>query len=265
VRLAGAMLLLFVGGSTVLEAGDPPAAHQLRQANKLSAKGANALEAGNLGKARELYTRAVEVVPSFPQAQLGLGHLEMRRREFGRALTAYEAAHDGFLMMGHEIYVGELERYERAQEKVIQLRRELARVQQMAANRVDPSAYVQQRIAELERVILQLENVERPDSAMADRVPGEVHFYIGNALMNLERIDEAIEAWETCARKTPAFALVHNNLAVAYWKKGRIDDALEEIDRAQRLGLEVHPNLRVDILRSKDGSPSVSIVGPTGH
>ena len=79
--------------------------------------------------------------------------------------------------------------------------------------------------------------------AMAE--PGELHFYIGNALFNMNRLDEALEAWETCARMTPRFSLVYNNLAVAYWKKGRLDRAVDRIPSPLR-DLDERPPHRPD-------------------
>ena len=269
MRLARAIpvlpLLLFLGSTPPVRADNIPEAHELRRAAKLTKKAATALEAGNVARARELYTQTIEITPDFPDAHLGMGHLAMRDNEFVRALAGYERARDGFLIMGHHIYVKELDRYQIAQDKLTPLRGELARVEQQADNNPELAAVFQRRVAQLERVIFQLENIERPDHTEADRVPGEIHFYVGNALINLDRLDEAIEAWETCVRESPAFPLVYNNLAVAYWRKGRVDEALEAVERAESLGLVVHPNLKSDIRRTASGSPAVAGPVPTGN
>jgi len=80
-----------------------------------------------------------------------------------------------------------------------------------------------------------------PVRGEAREAPGEVWFQIGNAQFRLGRLDEAIVSWETCAKKSPKFAQVHVNLAVAYWKQGRFDEARKALARATELGFPVNP------------------------
>ena len=51
----------------------------------------------------------------------------------------------------------------------------------------------------------------------------------------------------TCAAKSPKFSMVQNNLTVAYWKKGRFDDAKRALARAQELGFPVNPQFKTDL------------------
>jgi Flp pilus assembly protein TadD len=62
--------------------------------------------------------------------------------------------------------------------------------------------------------------------------------------MNLSRDEEALEAWETCVREDPSFSLVYNNLAVAYWKAGRLDEARAALTKAEELGVQVNPEFK---------------------
>jgi hypothetical protein len=41
--------------------------------------------------------------------------------------------------------------------------------------------------------------------------------------------------------------MVHNNLALAYWKAGRLVDAKASLARAEELGFPVHPQFKADL------------------
>ncbi len=47
--------------------------------------------------------------------------------------------------------------------------------------------------------------------------------------------DEAVFRWEKAVRENPSSAAAHNNLAVAYEKKGMMEKAREEYERALQL------------------------------
>jgi len=103
------------------------------------------------------------------------------------------------------------------------------------------------QIATLENRINQLEAIQPPGTGEAAEVPGELHFYVGNAFFQMGRVAEAVEAWETCAGKNAKFALVRNNLALGYMRLGKADRALENIRKAEELGFPVNPQLKADI------------------
>ena len=102
----------------------------------------------------------------------------------------------------------------------------------------------------MQNTILQLQAIDPPDPDELMSAPGEVYFYIGYALYQLDRSTEALAAWETCREKSPKFALVHNNLALIYMRLGRLEQARESIERAQELGFPVHPQFKADLERA---------------
>jgi len=59
-----------------------------------------------------------------------------------------------------------------------------------------------------------------------------------------------VQAWETCASKAEQFSFVQNNLAVGYWKLGRLEEAQSAMERAEGLGFRVDPAFRADLERS---------------
>ncbi len=73
--------------------------------------------------------------------------------------------------------------------------------------------------------------------------------FLGNALSDMGRIDEAIEQYRTALALDPYFiAEIHNNLGNAFFKKGWIDKAIEHYEMALTLKpelAEVHNNLGI--------------------
>ena len=61
----------------------------------------------------------------------------------------------------------------------------------------------------------------------------QLHFGIEAAKIDLW--DEAIFRWKKVVQKNPNSAAAHNNLAVAYEKKGRWDEAKKEYETALKL------------------------------
>ena len=66
-------------------------------------------------------------------------------------------------------------------------------------------------------------------------------------MFRLNRLDEAITAWETCRETSPEFGANHNNLAMGYLMKGRPLQAQLSIERAERAGFPVDENLKARI------------------
>jgi len=140
-------------------------------------------------------------------------------------------------------------RYTETQRTIATLRdnlRNLQSAQTQNSARAEPTQ-IQREIATIEDQIHRLEAVDMPSRDKPTEPPGEIYFHMGNAQFRLNRIDEAITSWETCALKSPKFAMVHNNLAVAYWKKGRIGDAKKALTHAKELGFPVNPQFVADL------------------
>jgi Flp pilus assembly protein TadD len=76
----------------------------------------------------------------------------------------------------------------------------------------------------------------------------EAHYNLGGVLMRLGRVQEAIGAFERALRLEPDFAEAHNNLGIALRRMGRIQEAIKHYEQALRIKpdyAEAHNNLGV--------------------
>lgn len=221
-------------------------ARDLQRAGTYCQAGAKALENGDLEKARSSYTRALALSSVYPDAHLGLGHVLMKESRFEEALKEYLTARDGFAQLGEAIYDLRVQHYRDAQHQINVLRDVLRNYQTLPGASTDPTTAAR-RMNETDEEIRKLEAVEAPLPGKGSEPPGEVFFHIGNAQFRLGRLDDALASWETCAQKSPKFALVRINLTVLYWKKGRFDEARKSLARAEELGYPVKPQMKVDL------------------
>ncbi len=265
-RLRRAFLPAFVSIAVLaLQAVPAPAetkARDLQRAASSCDLGNKALNAGDVKKAQEHFQKALELVPAYPDAHLGLGNVLMKQGRFAEALKEFETCRDSFGVIGDAIFDLRVQQYQAVQHQLTTYRDGLSTLRtELNSAKGDP-AMVQKEIAEVEDSIGKLEAVEMPTKGTAKEAPGEVWFHIGNAQFRLGRMEDAVASWETCAAKSPKFAQVQVNLAVAYWKKGRFEDAKKALGRAADLGFPVNPQMKADL--DKAAAAAAATPAPAG-
>lgn len=254
-RLAAALAALAVLAPAA--AAPEAEARKVQRAAALCRKGARFASDGDRARASAEFEKALAVVPVFPDAHLGLGHVAMAEGHHQAALDAYQRAREGYTALGDTLHELREERYRETRQQMSTIRDQISSLGRARSNaRTDPrgEADIQRRLTVLQDHLNKLEAVEPPQRDAEPRVPAEVWFYIGNAQFRLERFDEARASWETCAELNPTFAMIHNNLAVLHWKAGRFDRAREELDTAERLGFAVHPKMKEDLAAAAAGA-----------
>jgi tetratricopeptide (TPR) repeat protein len=247
-------LCLLLAAFTVAFAG-PASGNQgdksMREAVSLFQRGAIYARRGDTEQSKVFFQRAAEALHGFPEAHFSLGHIALRERRYQDALEHYQQARDGYRNLGDKLYDLRVERFRDAQEEIRALRDKLAELN-------NPRLKVNNRDMErtkLEEDIHKLGLVRLPSPGEGLEPPGEVFFYIGNAQFHLGRLYEAVQSWEFCASKAPDFPLVYNNLAIGYLKLGRTNDASASLEKAERLGVAVHPELKRDVAQAGASLP----------
>jgi len=261
VLLAAALALAAPGSSSAQD----PTERDLRQALGYAQRGVSALEKGNTTKAREAFGRAMAKVPDLPEAHIGLGHIAMRERRFDDALVEYRLAQSSSqqialirLRLEQERFVASRDQLQRLRGMLAQLqtqtRREQVGIGSGAPSSVSTSDGTRISRAQIETQIRNLESMNPPTPQRMSEPSPDMLFFEGNALFNLKRTPEAIPVWEDAVRRDPRFAPLHNNLAVAYWMVGRLEEARASVARAEDLGFQVNPNFRADLEKAAESS-----------
>jgi tetratricopeptide (TPR) repeat protein len=234
---------------------------QLNRASKLHRKGVQAMQSGDLEKARQSFEKALGDVPMFPDAHIGLGQLALAEREYENALAHFEQARDGYAELGESLFDIRMKRYTDARNAIATIDDQIRHVESSSSVSSGESRYSVGgqnaiKVARMRNQQEQLRAIQPPDPEKTSEPPGEVFFYIGNALFQLNRRSEAIQAWETCREKSPEFPMVYNNLALAYMQEGRLEVAKESLDKAEELGFPVNPQFKADLDKALSQSRS---------
>jgi len=222
----------------------------IKKASKFYSKGERAFKTGNMKAAAEAFNEAIGASKDFPEAHIGLGHIAIRESRFEEALASYEKARDGYGALGEAMFKIRTQRYTGARDQVRDLRDQISNLQSNSSN----AGLANLQVSKLENMISQLEVIEPPSRDNSSEPPGEVFFYIGNALFRLNRLAEAVTAWETCRDKSPEFAMVYNNLALAYMQTGKLGEASVSLAKAEELGFPVNPQFKADLAAATSGA-----------
>jgi len=253
-RILTALLLPTLAGPPAL--ATEANSRTIQQASALCRKGAKALQEGDKARASESFEKALGVLPEFPDAHMGLGHVAMATGNFQGALDSYQRARQGYLSFGSILQGLREDNYRETQRRMGQIRDQINSLGRASTNaRTDArtEGEIQRSLTALQDELRRLEAVEPPKENAGAAPPAEVWFYIGNAQFKLEKYDEARASWETSVQLNPKFPMIHNNLAVIYWKAGRFNDAQTELATAERLGFPVNPKMKEDLAKASAG------------
>jgi tetratricopeptide (TPR) repeat protein len=255
MRANGAKSVLRPGAAVLLAlAAALPAASAAAVEKQLSSRkfheaithcrsGDEALGRGELSRASEQFEKALAIVPEFPEAYMGLGHIALVRRDYAAALGSYTRARDAYERIGQQLYEHRLQRKGQAGIEIQSRRDDIMNLTKI----LQGGAALESRIREIEREISYFDRMDSPRDDHRATTPADVYFFRGNALFHLDRLEEAVADWEEASRRAPDFGPVYNNLALAYWKLGQRDRAQAALARAEQLGVPVHPDFKQQV------------------
>jgi len=233
--------------SVMVAAEAPPveiSPESVREAVTFCRAGDKALAARDLAGAGEQFRKALAAIVDFPDAHVGLGHVALAAKNFEAALAEYRLAEEGWRRIGQALFQYRMERFEAAQRERVERRDDFINPQRVPHM---PHSSEEAHEAAIERNLADLDKVERPTPERSTEPPPTVVFFQANALFFLGRVGEAYDLWSTVAHRAPDFGPVQNNLAVAAWRLGRLDEARAHLARAEQLGVRVDPQFKASL------------------
>jgi len=251
MRIRGTVLCFLLCALAGQAAALADASSDMRRASSLVQRGDKAFQSGDLAKAQKLFGDAIEVIPSYPEAHMGLGHVAMKESRFEDAVAEYTAARDGYADVSGVMQEYRMEKYREAQREIRELEDQISVINDSNVKVSDATR--RDKTLQFEQKIQSLRAMPYPEVGEPVEPPAELFFHLGNAQFRLARHEEALAAWEECVKLDSAFAAVYNNLAVLYMMKDRFDDARQAVARAEELGVTVNPNLKADLARRGGG------------
>ncbi len=242
VKLALSVLALALGVS--FAPAELSRRNQMKS-DQLFQEGLEKEKKGDLRGAQEDFRKALDENPDHGPAQLELGRIALAEKEYEKARSELRKAEEIFRRSASSRQEMARKNYQNAQKQLIDEQARLIQLQQPGpvTNQMS-EATLAQEIRETEERIRKLQAMPPPDTTDATKPPPDLYFLLGNAEMRLDRLDEAIVDWEKCRGIAPNFGPVYNNLAFAYWKRGRVSEAREALAKAEELGVPVNPEFK---------------------
>jgi len=216
--------------------------HKIMLAKGRFEKGMKFLEEGKEAEGKMELDEALKLFPDYADAEIQLGNLSMRRRNYSEGLAHYLQAEAALSHLQGIARLREVERRKRIQESIDVVQERIEGLRH--SNRAGDSAGIGQEMVKLEKLRQEQTKVLPPEG---NPFPAELHFLTGNARMNLEKYDEAIQDYGQALALRPNYGEVHNNLAVIYLYRKDYARAWDHLHSAEKAGVRINPQFREEL------------------
>jgi tetratricopeptide (TPR) repeat protein len=250
--------------AALLAAGAPARAQQLqfkgaspeaKRANQHYRSGWDAMHKEAWDEAAKEFQAALDSDERFALAFYGLGRAEMGRKDFQKAIAAYNQCKALYVRLGGERYGNQMDYKRRIEDRMLEYQTALQQAQNVSAGKATSQSqqlYVTELRAQLQQ--LQLAK-DRTDSnvTLDATVPYFVPMALGAAYFRAGQFAEAEREYNEAIKANPSSGETHNNLAVLFLMTDRVADAERAVARAEETGFKVNPGLKDDIRRRRPG------------
>jgi tetratricopeptide (TPR) repeat protein len=200
--------------------------------------------------ARRAFETAIGIDPAFEMAHYMLGRVHLAQKNYAPAVAA--------LLKSRDLYVAQASRQFMSKQEGQRHRRErLAELDDLISNlqRATPQTFqIKEQVRQLEERKRQVDDLDRARDMTPERqVPGFVSLSLGSAYFRSGRLADAEAAYLAAIAADPKTGEAHSNLAVVYLQTGRYTEAERAVRAAERAGFSVHPELKNEITKKKNG------------
>ncbi len=219
---------------------------QRREASDRFKAGMQALLSEQFEVAEREFRQAVRIDPLYDAAYYGLGQVYMATKRYEDALQAYLRARDAFKTSTAADLLDHLASDRRLKDQIQALKDYVAIYERRTSTARSPT--VQATIDRYRDQIRELEGrLSRKSNGAPPPVPAGFSLAIGSAYFRLNQLADAEREYQAAIEVNPRFGEAFNNLAVVYLLTGRVREADQAVQSAERAGFRVNPQLKADI------------------
>jgi tetratricopeptide (TPR) repeat protein len=202
------------------------------------------LRAEHWEEAAAAFQRAADIDSKWDMAYYGLGRALMPMKRFAEAAAAFLHCRDLYTADSGKLFANKQDAQRWRKDRLMDIS-ELIREWQSGPQ----TAQAQDRVRQLNERKRQLEeDIQRGnDLSMDASVPAFVSISLGSAFFRLGRLEDAEREYKATIQADNKSGEAYSNLAVLYMETGRLDEADKMVHAAEKVGFNVHPQLKADI------------------
>jgi tetratricopeptide (TPR) repeat protein len=182
------------------------------------------------------FAEAVRLDPIFALAYYEAGLCQMTLKDYPAALKSFGDSRDAFQKVFELQTTDSAKAQLRLDQDIQELRQGLETARAAKTNNFT--------VMKIEDRIRELETQRKRGGSGTFEVPAEVSLGLGSAHLRMDQLDDAEREYLAAVKVRPKFGEAHNNLAVIYLKKGRVQEAEQEVTLAEKAGFTVPPGLK---------------------
>ncbi|HET7294944.1 MAG TPA: tetratricopeptide repeat protein [Vicinamibacteria bacterium] len=236
--------------SVFLIVGLAPASHAQRlleeqrreEARRHHAAGEERMTREAFEEAVREFRAAIALDPTLFLAHYGLGQACMALKRYPEAIEAYRGARDTILRQASLDQHARAELDRRRRDEIRELEDSLQHLRSGHVKQASPTSEMA-----LEERIRVLKDADRGALESAPRVPAELSLALGSAHYRLGQLEPAEREYRAAIAVEPGHGGAHNNLAVVCMMTGRLEEARDELERAEKAGFRVSSAFKKDL------------------
>jgi tetratricopeptide (TPR) repeat protein len=187
------------------------------------------------------FKAAIELDPQLVLAHYNLGQAHMALKQYPEAVQAYLGCRQAIEHLNSLQQGQVVERDHEIDDQIHDLRDLIRRVRQERT--ADPG----NKIMMIEERIRVLEGIRGKGNDRHARVPAELYLALGSAYYRQGALADAEREYAEAIKSDAKLGPAHNNLAVIYMLSGRYKEARVALQKAEKSGFPVNPNLKRDL------------------
>jgi len=222
---------------------------RFKRSNALYLDGEKQFIKGNLEKSEKKLQECLEIMPEHANGAYLMAQIQLKREEFSKALESITTAKKNFANIAkfqtftHQQYLDQL----RVQQRDLEVQRERLQdsLSKLPANASssERSRYEQavQSIGQAIQTISSRLNSPIPPTF---ETPADYFYIHGNILFRMGMLIDATTQYQEAIRLDPRHGNAYNNLAAVSFSRGKYQDAMDCLVRAEGAGVKVNPSFK---------------------
>jgi superkiller protein 3 len=200
--------------------------------------------------AAQKFQEAIDIDPKFALAYYSLGRAQTALHKFPRAIAAYLKCRDLYLARVGEQFSNQMEANKYRDDQILEVQEAIRQANAKSTQSQTTSLYQQHLRGQL-RLLEEAKNRNAAPMSIEPRVPFFVSLALGSAYFRSEHFAEAEREYKAAIDENPRYGEAYNNLAVLYMMTGRLFEAEQSVQAAEKTGFRVPSGLKEDIRKAK--------------